>query len=241
MTLKQDYKLDHKVKYKPDDHLYYALENDIDLVSNTIYLFGIDTYTYGAGSEATAEPGVEYVMANRFIKNIHQCMRINANRPLIIHMKTCGGDYWEGMAIYDAIKSYPWYVTIVNHTHARSMSSIIFQAANKRIMQPNSYFMFHDGSTGIEGTVKTVRSYIEFEKKVADKAMLDVYAKSMKRHGKLKDKSIEYIQKWLRNKMDKEEDVYMTPEEAIEYGLADEVFDANWSRLTDYTEEQQGR
>lgn len=239
--IKQDYKIDRKVKYKPDDHLYYALENDIDLVSNTIYLMGVESYIYGAGSEATAEPGVEYVMANRFIKNIHQCMRINTNKPLTIHMKTCGGDYWEGMAIYDSIKAYPWYVTIVNHTHARSMSSLIFQAGNKRIMMPNSYFMFHDGTTGIEGTVKTVRSYIKFEKRVADKTMLDIYAKAMKQHGKLSDKSLEYIRKWLRNRMNVEEDVYMTANEAVEYGLADEIFDANWPKVTEYSKEQEDR
>ena len=239
--IKQDYKLDHKVNFKPDDPLYYALEGDIDIKSNSIYLMGIESYIYGAGSDATAEPGVEYVMANRFIRNIHQCMRINANKPLIIHMKTCGGDYWEGMAIYDAIKSFPWFVTIINYTHARSMSSMIFQAGNKRVMMPNSYFMFHDGSTGIEGTVKTVRSYIKFEKKVTDKTMLDIYAKAMKQHGKLSNKTLEYIRKWLRHRMDKEEDVYMTAKEAVEYGLADEIFDANWSKLTDYTQEQKDR
>lgn len=239
--VKQDYKLDHKVKYKPDDHLYYALENNIDIKSNVIYLMGAETYTYGAGSDATAEPGVEYVMTNQFIKNIHQCMRINTNKSLIIHMKTCGGDYWEGMAIYDAIKSYPWFVTIVNHTHARSMSSLIFQAGNKRVMMPNSYFMFHDGSTGIEGTVKTVRSYIKFEKRVADRTMLDIYAKAMKQHGKLSNKTLEYIRKWLRHRMDKEEDVYLTAKEAVEYGLADEIFDSNWSKLSEYTQEQQER
>jgi len=234
----QDYKLDHKVKIKQDDPLYYALEGDIDVKSNSIYLMGIESYIYGAGSEATAEPGVEFAMANRFIRNIHQCMRINAEKSLIIHMKTCGGDYWEGMAIYDAIRSFPWPVTIINYTHARSMSSLIFQAGNKRVMMPNSYFMFHDGTTGIEGTVKTVRSYIKFEKRVADRTMLDIYAKAMKQHGKLSNKSLEYIRKWLRHRMDKEEDVYMTAKEAIEYGLADEIFDANWPKLTEYTQEQ---
>jgi len=30
----------------------------------------------------------------------------------------------------------------------------------------------------------------------------------------------------------------MTAKEAIEYGLADEIFDANWPKLTEYTQEQ---
>lgn len=234
----QDYKLDHKLKIKQDDPMYYMLEGDLDLKSNHIYLFGIESYMYGVGAHEAYEPGVEFVMANRFIRNINLCMRVNAEVPLVIHMKTCGGDYTEGMAIYDAIRSFPWPVTIINYTHARSMSSLIFQACNKRVMMPNSYFMFHDGTFGMEGTVKQVRSAVRFEKKVADRTMLDIYAKSMKENGKLKHKTIAYIKKWLRNRMDKEEDVYLTAKEACEYGLADEIFDANWEKLTSYTDQQ---
>jgi ATP-dependent protease ClpP protease subunit len=234
----RNYKLDHTLKIKQDDPLYYVLENDIDLISNHIYLFGIEAYTYGGGAESAIEPGVEYVMANRFIRNLNMCMRRNPEVPLVIHMKTCGGDWTEGMAIYDAIRSFPWPVTILNYTHARSMSSLIFQAGNKRVMMPNSYFMFHDGTVGVEGTIKQVRSSIRFEKKVADATMLDIYAKVMKNSGELSQKTLQYIKKWLRNRMDKEEDVYLTAKEAIKYGFADEIFDADWSKLTVYSKEQ---
>lgn len=444
----RNYKLDHKLKIRQDDPLYYVLENDIDLISNHIYLFGIEGYSYGGGIESASEPGVEYVMANRFIRNLNMCMRRNPEIPLVIHMKTCfppntkieiingrkeiknikigdfvlthknryrkvtnvmsntyhgdmieirygrngnqqivratpehpimverdgnkmwiefknvipddkifilsskckktgevipyyrtekkqlrifkrsfdlshqhlindyennhinkyidgvewimkgtppkklqdswfevdesgfvkvkvislkkytpningrkvynltveednsylaarvvvhncGGDWVEGMAIYDAIRSFPWPVTILNYSHARSMSSLIFQAGNKRVMMPNSYFMFHDGTTGVEGTVKQVRSMVKFEKKVADKTMLDIYVKAMKDGGSMANKSNIYIRKWLRNRMDKEEDVYLTAKEAVELGLADEIFNADWSKLTNYTTEQ---
>lgn len=235
--LERNYKLDHKLKIRQDDPLYYILENDLDLKSNHIYLFGIETYTYGGGVDAAYEPGVEYVMANRFIRNLNLCMRVNPKKPLVIHMKTCGGDWTEGMAIYDAIRSFPWPVTIINYTHARSMSSLIFQAGNKRVMMPSSYFMFHDGTFGMEGTVKQVRSAVKFERN-AEKTMLDIYTKAMKLHGKLSQKPQDYIKKWLRSRMDKEEDVYLSANEAVDYGFADEIFDADWSRLTDYSPEQ---
>ncbi len=234
----RNYKLDHKLKIKQDDPLYYVLENDIDLISNHIYLFGIEGYTYGGGSDATTEPGVEFVMANRFIRNINMCMRRNPEIPLVIHMKTCGGDWVEGMAIYDAIRSFPWPVTILNYSHARSMSSLIFQAGNKRVMMPNSYFMIHDGTNGLEGTVKQVRSAIKFEKKVADKTMMDIYVKAMKQSGTMANKTTTYIKKWLRSRMDREEDVYLTAKETVDLGFADEIFNADWSMLTEYTPEQ---
>jgi ATP-dependent protease ClpP protease subunit len=236
-----NYKLDKTMKIKEYDPLYYLIENGLDIENNQIYLMGVESYTYGAGNEASAEPGVEFIMANRFIKNLDICMRVNAGKPLVIRMKTCGGEWTEGMAIYDAIRAYPYHVTILSYTHARSMSSLIFQAGNKRVMMPNSYFMFHDGTTAIDGTVKTVRSYVEFEKKVADPTMLKIYSSAMKRNGKFKDKTVEYIQKWLRKRMDEEEDVYLTPQETIELGLADEIFDANWARLTEYNAEQESR
>jgi len=238
MVEKRNYKLDHKLKIKQDDPLYYLLEGDLDLKSNHIYLFGIETYGYGAGADGGIEPGVEYAMANRFIRNINLCMRVNPETPLLIHMKTNGGDWNEGMAIYDAIRSFPWPVTILNYTHARSMSSLIFQAANKRVMMPHSTFMFHDGTMEIGGTGKQVSSYVKFSRKTADKIMLEIYAKSMREAGKLSDKSQEYIKRWLRNRMDKEEDVYLTAKEAVDYGLADEIFDADWKNLTDYTPAQ---
>lgn len=235
----RNYALDHKMKVRQDDPLYYILENDLDLKSNHIYLFGIESYIYGAGSEATKEPGVEFAMANRFIRNINMCMRVNSETPLVIHMKTCGGDYTEGMAIYDAIKAFPWPVTILNYSHARSMSSLIFQAGNKRVMMPNSYFLFHDGTFGIDGTVKQVRSAVKFDK-LSEKVMLDIYAKAMQQGGKgiYAQKNLDWIKRWLRGRMDKEEDVYLTADQAIKFGLADEIFDSNWAGLTEYTEEQ---
>jgi ATP-dependent protease ClpP protease subunit len=35
----------------------------------------------------------------------------------------------------------------------------------------------------------------------------------------------------LKEQMEKEEDVYLTPEEALQWGFIDEVFDGNWDKL----------
>jgi ATP-dependent protease ClpP protease subunit len=160
-------------------------------------------------------------------------MRTNPEKPIVIHMKTCGGLWEEGMAIYDAIKACPSKVTILNYTHARSMSSIIFQAADKRVMMPHSHFMFHDGTYGIEGTVKQVRSAIEFDKH-NERVMLDIYADKMNEKGEMAGKGITKIKKWLREQMDKKEDVFLQAEKTVEFGLADEIFDYDWSSLTKY-------
>jgi ATP-dependent protease ClpP protease subunit len=226
----QKYKLDHKLKIKSEDLIFHLHEYDLDLISNHIYLTGVDR---GYEINSIAENGIDYVLATRFIKNINLCMRANEGKPIVVNMKSCGGDWMEGMAIYDAIKSCPSKVTILNYTHARSMTSIIFQSADKRVMMPHSHFMFHDGFYADEGTVKQVKSGLEFYSK-AENVMLNIYAERMSEKGDFKGHPISKIKKWLRQMMDKKEDVFLTAEEAVFLGLADEIFNYDWSGLSKY-------
>lgn len=224
-------KLDHKLKLKPDNLVFDVHNYDVDIQSNHIYLMGVDR-----GYESTPgdhEPGIEFTIANRFVRNINLCMRANSDKPVIVHMKSCGGYWEEGMAIYDAIKSCPSKVTILSYTHARSMTSIILQAADKRVLMPNSYFMFHDGTYAIEGTVKQVRSNLQFDKRT-EITMLNIYAEKMNRKGEFKGQGVTRIKKWLRDMMNTKEDVFLTAHQAVEYGLADSVFNGDWSSLTRY-------
>lgn len=235
------YKLDHKLKIQSEDLIWHIHEYDVDPTSSHIYLMSTEDHAVGMG-EPHDEPGIEYTIANKLIRNINLCMRNNPDKPILIHMKTCGGYWEEGMAIYDVIQSCPVPVTILNYTHARSMSSILFQAANKRVMMPNSIFMFHDGSLEVGGTVKQVNSMIEFNK-ITDKTMMGIYIDSMKNTptSKVKDWSRKKLEKWLRDQMDKKEDVFLTAEEAVYYGFADEIFgqeNYDWSKLIEYTDEQ---
>ena len=225
------YKLDHKLKIKSEDLIYHLHEYDIDLVSNHVYLMSVDR-GYEVEPDG-GESGIDYVISKRFIKNINICMRTNPDKPIVIHMKTCGGLWEEGMAIYDAIKSCPSQITILNYTHARSMSSIIFQAADKRVMMPNSYFMLHDGTYGVEGTYKQVLSTVDFDKRT-EATMLSIYAEKMNEQGTMKGQTLSKIKKWLRYQMDKKEDVFFTAEQAVDLGLADEIFNYDWTSLSKY-------
>lgn len=219
-----------KKGYKSDDPVSQLHGYNIDIPSNHLYLFGEEVY---AAVHEGDEPGVEYIMANTFIRNLNILMR-KSDKPILIHMKTCGGDWKEGMAIYDTIKSCPNPVVILNYTHARSMSSLIFQAADKRVMMPHSTFMFHDGTNAVDGTTK--QFYTEYEQtKIAEDQMLAIYIESMREKGKFKDEKPEKIKKWLREQMDRKEDVYLSAQQSIDYGFADEIFGAggvyDWDAL----------
>ena len=227
------HKIDRLVRYLADDPIYQIHEFNIDLKANHIYLTGIHDYIISNFEDPREEPGVEYAMASRFIKNLNILMR-KSNNPILIHMKTNGGDWQEGIAIYDAIKACPNRVTILNYTHARSMSSIIFQAADKRVMMPNSVFMFHEGNTEFSGTIKQFRSMFD-EDKYAREVMLNIYIESLKEVGSMSSKTKPQIRRWLIDQMDKKEDVFLTAQQAVGYGFADEIFgeDGNydWKKL----------
>jgi len=224
--------IDQMLKYMTDDPIYTIQEHNIDLKANHIYLLGEESMADGSG-----EPGVEFAMANRFIKNLNILMR-KSHDPILIHMKTCGGVWEEGMAIYDMIKACPNLVTILNYTHARSMSSLIFQAADKRVMMPHSKFMFHEGSMSYDGTTKQYMTEAE-QVKLSSHQMLKIYIDSMKSNGKLKKKSRAKIEEWLVEQMNKKEEVYLSAAQAVKFGFADEVFGANgkydWSKLTEFS------
>lgn len=231
------HQIDKMVKRVTDDTVLQIHDFNLDVKANHLYLFGEESYIL-PDSEGV-EPGVEYSMANKFIKNLNILMR-NSSNPILIHMKTCGGDWAEGMAIYDAIKACPNPITILNYTHARSMSSIILCAADKRAMMPHSTFMFHDGTFALDGTVKQAFTEIE-ELKKTNHIMYDIYTDKMKEKGKMKHKSRKKIHAWIRDLMDKKEEVYFDAKTAVAYGFADSVFGIDgiydWNSLLEYDEE----
>jgi len=224
-----------KSKFELFENLKAIHELDIDPVGFQIYLFGREDVHE---EMEMGEPGIEYKLANRFIKNLDFLSTVDSSRPILITMKSCGGVVHEGMAIYDAIMAAPNPVTIVNYTHARSMTSIILQAANKRIMMPTSSFMYHQGDVLVQGTIKQVSSAMRFDEKF-EETMLGIYIERIKS----RPESLAYgwpekkIRAWLKGEMDKKEDVYLTANEAVQWGFADEVF-CDWDTVFDYTPEQ---
>lgn len=201
----------------------YAHDYDIDIEKRDIFLFGREEmYT-----DDENEPGVDYRMANRLIKNLRILQSISDD-SILIHMKTCGGYWEEGMAIYSAIKACPNYVTILNYTWARSMSSLILQAADYRAMMPFSVFMYHDGTFETTGTVKQFWTEAE-QLKASQKLMMDIYLDSCEDAPAFKGKTRGQVRKHLRYQMDKKEEVYLTADETVQHGFADVVFGGDGS------------
>lgn len=211
---------------------HYAISQihdyDLDYQSREIYLVGREDYLT-AMDEGNVEPGVDFAMANRFIKNLN-LLQNSSSDPILLNLKSCGGDWLEGIAIYQAILACPCHVTILNYASARSMSSIIFLAGDKRVMMPYSQYMFHMGTEGFEGTgTQYETEYEQFQ--LTKRQMLDIYVEKLRESEPFRGESDGKIRQWLTRKMRAKEEVYLTAEEAVEYNFADEIFDLDWSKL----------
>ena len=209
-----------------DKDLLYDLHN---------YGANIDTreiFLHNYYSSDDDNPGVEYKMSNNFIKNI-RALEIKSDRPIIIHMQSVGGEWSDGMAIYDSIQMSRCQVSIIAYGQAESMSSIIFQAGDQRFITRNTYFMSHYGSTAAGGEYQSVQNWVKYEKHICD-VMLDIYAQSCIGGKFFKEKygpnpDIEKVKTYLTRKL-KSGDWYINAEEAVHYGFADGIIDS-WQKI----------
>ena len=178
-------------------------------------------------SETDANPGVEFRMSNIFIKNL-RALDIKNSNNITIHCHSIGGEWPDGMAIYDAIKMCRSYITIIIYGQAESMSSIFMQAADHRYMAPSAHFMCHYGSSDINQDYLSAMNYADFERRAADK-MFDIYA-SRCVDGKFfyekfgKKPSEKQVKQFLIRKL-KHGDWYLSAEESVYYGFADGILE----------------
>ena len=199
---------------------------NIDSISD-IHSHGLDAknreiYLHSYIANTEEDPGIEYKMTANFNKNLRILDTISQD-PIIIHMHSIGGNWNDGMAIYDAMMIAQSYITVVTYGQAESMSTIVLQAADKRIMMPNSYFMSHFGSSDYSGNFLDVQKGAAFEKKMAD-TMLEIYTDACLKGDYFKDQytepTHEKVKNYLKRKL-KDGDWYLDAHEAVYYGFAD--------------------
>jgi ATP-dependent protease ClpP protease subunit len=186
------------------------------------YGVNLDSREIVLQSNPDGEDGLDYVSANTFIKNLLFLNNLN-HFPVIIHQCTCGGEWNYGIAIYDAIMASPSPTILIAYGHARSMSSIIPQAAKKRIIMPNCDFLIHFGGCGFEGDA---RSFVAEGLKAdeIDRRMIDIYSARCVRGPFFKKYSRERVRKYLREQMNIRREWYMSPSEAVHMGFMDGIY-----------------
>jgi ATP-dependent Clp endopeptidase proteolytic subunit ClpP len=183
---------------------------DLYIPGRTLYMGSVST------DPDHGESGTDAIMAERVIKGLFilDSTAPDGNSPITIIMNNPGGDEYDGLAIYDAIRACKNHVTIIVYGKAMSMGGIILQAADKRVMSENSRFMMHYGQFGVNANAQDVYKWVEDNKKI-DTLMEDIFIEKMLE----KDPKINRrkLQEMLKS------DFICDAKEAVALGLADEV------------------
>lgn len=194
-----------------------VLRDDIDKwFEYGIYLPNRHMYMGSAVYTEDGESGTDHFMAERAIKNLHllDSLAPNGDNPLTIIMNNLGGDEYHCMAIYDAIMACRNHVTMIGTGYVMSAGSVIFQAADERVMSPNSRMMIHYGTWGMYDHPKIAYAWAEESKKM-NQVMRNIYLE------RIREKHPDYLEEELDKLLNF--DTILNPYEAVDLGLADRV------------------
>jgi ATP-dependent protease ClpP protease subunit len=191
-------------------------EFSIDIENRELFL-----HSYLNDSE---EGGVDYRSAVIFEKNLRYLNQISRD-PILVHMHLPGGDWQDCLGIYDAIRFSKSRVTILAYSKAESSSSVLFQAANTRVLMPNANMLIHYGSISIDSEhTKAASSSIQWNERESDK-MVDIFVDRCMLSPIAKEKNWKKLmaKKHIVSQLASKCDWILTAEEAVYYGFADGI------------------
>ncbi len=145
-------------------------------------------------------------------KRISAALRSIGNRDVIVRINSPGGDMFEGIAIYNLLRTHPAKVTVEVLGWAASAASIIAMAGDVIRMGLGSFMMVHNAWGMVIGNRHDMREAASLFDGF-DAGLADIY---QARTG-MKHTDIEQL-------MDAE--TFMTAGQAVEHGFADGVDDA---------------
>ena len=135
----------------------------------------------------------------------------NPKKEISFYINSPGGLVTSGMGIYDTMQYIKPPVSTLCIGQASSMGSFLLAAGEKgkRLSLPNSRIMVHQPSAGFQGQATDIEIHA--------KEILDLKKRLNKIYSKHTKKSEDEIKKAL------ERDKFMSPTEAKDFGLIDEV------------------
>lgn len=145
---------------------------------------------------------------------IAQLLFLDADNPekdIFLYINSPGGSVYAGLAIYDTMTFLRSPVNTYCMGIAASMGSFLLAAGTKgkRYALPNSRIMLHQPSGGTQGTAADIE--------IQAKEILHLRERLNKIYADNTGQTVETINE------DLDRDVFMSPDEAKEYGLIDHV------------------
>ena len=137
----------------------------------------------------------------------------DANKDILFYINSPGGVVTAGMSIYDTMQFISPDVSTIVMGQACSMGSLLASsgAKGKRLILPNARHMIHQPSGGAGGQATDMQIQVNEILKMKHN-LTQIYVDHNSR-----DKTFEELSK------DMERDNFMSAQEAVDYGLADEI------------------
>lgn len=171
---------------------WYRIENKANTKSAEIYIMD--------------EIGYFGITADEFVRDLNKVAADN----ITLHISTPGGEVFDAVAIYNALKDHKASVDVVIEGIAASAGSFIAMAGDTVKIQRNASMMIHDGRGLVIGNAQDMRKTADVLDKVSDN-IADIYAQRSKQHDK------EYFRKKMKD------ETWYNSNEALDEGLVDEV------------------
>jgi ATP-dependent Clp protease, protease subunit len=159
------------------------------------------------GTQVTAET------ANLIVAQLLFLEAEDPEKDIFLYINSPGGSVYDGMGIYDTIRQVKPDVSTVCMGFAASMGAFLLSAGTKgkRMSLPHSRIMIHQPLGGAQGQAKDIEiqaKEILYIKERLNQALADHTSQPLSK-----------IQE------DTDRDFYMSAQEAMEYGLIDQVID----------------
>ena len=156
---------------------------------------------------------VEDYMANLVVAQLLFLESENPDKDINLYINSPGGSVSAGLAIYDTIQFIRCEVSTMCVGQAASMGAVLLAAGakEKRLCLPHSRVMIHQPLGGFQGQASDI----------------DIHAREiLKVRAQLNEILAEHTgQKVDQIAKDTERDNFMDPQQAMEYGLIDKVFE----------------
>ena len=149
--------------------------------------------------------------ANSVVAQLLHLAYVDPETDISLYINSPGGSVYDGMAIYDTMNFIKPDVATYGIGLQASMGAFLLSsgAKGKRFCLPHAKVMIHQPSSGTRGKVTDME--IDLKETLEVKEML---AKIMAKNTG---------QKLSKVKTDMERDYWMSPQEAVKYGLVDKV------------------
>jgi ATP-dependent Clp protease protease subunit len=154
---------------------------------------------------------VDDQIANLIIAQLLHLESEDPDKDINMYINSPGGSVYAGLAIYDTMQFVKPDIATISIGIAMSMGALLLAggAKGKRMALPNAKILIHQVSGGFQGQATDIE--IQARETIALKRrMEEIFAEHT-------DQPLERVSK------DMERDYFMTPQEAQEYGIIDNV------------------